>query len=83
VRPRGSRPTRPKGELPGPDTDVFMSDTMAKWALYRLAPVSLVLRIAMDRIVTDHNPFEAAALGIRPSWHGPFMFNFADIMHVP
>lgn len=69
---------RSKGELPGPDTDVFLADTMGEMGLwYRLAPVSLVCGSLLDKI-GGHNPFEPAALG-SAILHGPFMFNFADI----
>ena len=69
---------RSKGELPGPDTDVYLADTMGEMGLwYRLAPVSLVCGSLLDKI-GGHNPFEPAALG-SAILHGPLMFNFADI----
>ncbi len=69
---------RSKGELPGPDTDVYLADTMGEMGLwYRLAPVSLVCGSLKDKI-GGHNPFEPAALG-SAILHGPHMFNFADI----
>ncbi len=69
---------RSKGEMPGPDTDVFLADTMGEMGLwYRLAPVSIVCGSLMDKI-GGHNPFEPAALG-SAIMHGSYMFNFADI----
>lgn len=68
---------RSMDELPGPDTAVYLADTLGEMGLwYRIAPVSFVGG-SLARI-GGHNPFEPAALG-SAILHGPHIENFADI----
>ncbi|MFO7921558.1 MAG: 3-deoxy-D-manno-octulosonic acid transferase [Nioella sp.] len=68
---------RSKGELPDPETAVYLADTMGELGLwYRLAPISFVGGSLEP--VGGHNPFEPAALG-SVILHGPYVSNFSDI----
>jgi 3-deoxy-D-manno-octulosonic-acid transferase len=68
---------RSKGEDPGPDTAIFLADTLGELGLwYRLAPLSFVGGSLVP--IGGHNPFEPAALG-SAILHGPHVHNFADI----
>lgn len=68
---------RSRGELPRPETEVFLADTIGEMGLwYRLAPVSFVGGSLVE--VGGHNPYEPAALG-SAILHGPHLANFADI----
>lgn len=68
---------RSAGDVPGPDTAVYLADTMGEMGLwYRLAPVSFVGGSLVE--IGGHNPFEPAALG-SAILHGPHVANFADI----
>lgn len=57
---------RSRGEVIGPDTQVYIADTIGEMGLwYRLSPVSFVghsLRVEGEPL-SGKNPFEAAALG--------------------
>ena len=66
---------RSRGETPGPETAVWLADTLGEMGLwYRLAAVVLVGGSLVDR--GGHTPFEPAALG--PAiLHGPHVANFA------
>jgi 3-deoxy-D-manno-octulosonic-acid transferase len=68
---------RSAGQDPGPETQVYLADTMGELGLwYRLAPVSFVGGSLAE--IGGHNPFEPAALG-SAILHGPHVHNFADI----
>lgn len=68
---------RSEGEAIGPETDIYLADTMGEMGLwYRLCIVSFVGG-SLAR-VGGHNPFEPAALG-SAVLHGPHVQNFADI----
>lgn len=78
LRARGlSVAQRARGEDPGPNTAIFLADTLGELGLwYRLAPVSFVGGSLVP--VGGHNPYEPAALG-SAILHGPHVANFADI----
>ena len=78
LRHRGlSVAQRSRGEDPGPNTSIFLADTLGELGLwYRLAPVSFVGGSLVP--VGGHNPYEPAALG-SAILHGPHVGNFADI----
>lgn len=78
LRARGlSVAQRSRGEDPGPNTAIFLADTLGELGLwYRLAPVSFVGGSLVP--VGGHNPYEPAALG-SAILHGPHVGNFADI----
>ena len=66
---------RSLGELPGPETDLWLVDTLGEMGLWlRLAPVCFVGGSIADQ--GGHNPFEPAALG-SAILHGPHTGNFA------
>lgn len=68
---------RSKGEEPGPNTSIFVADTMGELGLwYRLAPLSFVGGSLTE--IGGHNPFEPASLG-SAIIHGPFVANFRDV----
>jgi 3-deoxy-D-manno-octulosonic-acid transferase len=68
---------RSRGEEPGPNTAIFLADTMGELGLwYRLAPLSFVGGSLVP--IGGHNPFEPAALG-SAILHGPHVTNFADV----
>jgi len=66
-----------RGELPKPDVDVFIADTLGELGLiYRLAPI-----VFMGGSLASHggqNPIEAIRLGAAIV-HGPHVWNFAEI----
>ena len=68
---------RSQGELPGPDTDVYVADTLGELGLlYRLAPIVFV-----GGSLASHggqNPIEPVKLGAA-ILHGPHVWNFAEI----
>jgi 3-deoxy-D-manno-octulosonic-acid transferase len=68
---------RSRGELPKPDVDVFIADTLGELGLiYRLAPI-----VFMGGSLASHggqNPIEAIRLGAAVV-HGPHVWNFAEI----
>jgi 3-deoxy-D-manno-octulosonic-acid transferase len=64
---------RSAGQMPGPDTQVFLADTLGEMALwYHLAAVTFVGGSLVDK--GGHNPYEAAAEGTA-ILHGPFLAN--------
>jgi len=66
---------RSRGEAPGPETDLWLADTLGEMGLWlRLAPVAFVGGSIAAR--GGHNPFEPAALG-SAILHGPETGNFA------
>lgn len=66
---------RSKGEMPGPDTRVWIADTFGEMGLwYRLSTAALIGGSFGD--VEGHNPWEAVRLGV-PVLHGPRTGNFA------
>jgi 3-deoxy-D-manno-octulosonic-acid transferase len=69
---------RSDGALPGPDTDVWLIDTLGELGLfYRLTELVLVAgSLGVPGTIGGHNPMEAAALG-RAVLHGPDMANAA------
>ncbi len=68
---------RAAGEDPGPDTQIYLADTLGEMGLwYRLAPLSFVGGSLVE--VGGHNPYEPAALG-SAILHGPHVANFAPI----
>jgi 3-deoxy-D-manno-octulosonic-acid transferase len=78
LRARGlSVAQRSRGEDPGPNTAIYLADTLGELGLwYRLAPVSFVGGSLVP--VGGHNPYEPAALG-SAILHGPHVGNFADV----
>jgi 3-deoxy-D-manno-octulosonic-acid transferase len=67
---------RSKGEAIGPDTDVYLADTLGEMGLwYRIASVSFVGGSLVE--VGGHNPFEPALLGSAILF-GPHVRNFVD-----
>ena len=68
---------RSRGELPGPDTDIYIADTLGELGLiYRLAPIVFV-----GGSLASHggqNPIEPIKLGAA-ILHGPHIWNFAEI----
>ena len=68
---------RSRGELPKPDVDVFIADTLGELGLiYRLTPI-----VFMGGSLASHggqNPIEAIRLGAAIV-HGPHVWNFAEI----
>jgi 3-deoxy-D-manno-octulosonic-acid transferase len=63
------------GELPGPETDLWLADTLGEMGLWlRLSPVCFVGGSIADQ--GGHNPFEPAALG-SAILHGPETGNFS------
>ncbi|HEX3881791.1 MAG TPA: 3-deoxy-D-manno-octulosonic acid transferase [Stellaceae bacterium] len=64
---------RSRGEPIGPETDIYLVDTLGELGLfYRLAGIAFVGGSLVDR--GGHNPFEAARLDCAVL-HGPFMGN--------
>lgn len=67
---------RSKGESIGPDTDIYLADTLGEMGLwYRVASVAFVGGSLVE--VGGHNPFEPALLGCAVI-HGPHVRNFAE-----
>lgn len=67
---------RSRGEAIGPDTDVYLADTLGEMGLwYRIASVSFVGGSLVE--VGGHNPFEPALLGSAILF-GPHVRNFVD-----
>jgi 3-deoxy-D-manno-octulosonic-acid transferase len=68
---------RSRGELPSPDTDIYVADTLGELGLiYRLAPIVFV-----GGSLASHggqNPIEPIKLGAA-ILHGPHVWNFAEI----
>ncbi len=68
---------RSRGELPGPDTDIYIADTLGELGLiYRLAPIVFV-----GGSLASHggqNPIEPIKLGAA-ILHGPHVWNFAEV----
>jgi 3-deoxy-D-manno-octulosonic-acid transferase len=68
---------RSRGELPEPDTDVYVADTLGELGLiYRVAPI-----VFMGGSLASHggqNPIEPIKLGAAVL-HGPHIWNFAEI----
>ena len=68
---------RSRGDLPKPDVDIFIADTLGELGLiYRLAPI-----VFMGGSLASHggqNPIEAIRLGAAVV-HGPHVWNFAEI----
>jgi 3-deoxy-D-manno-octulosonic-acid transferase len=67
---------RGAGEPPGPETDIYLADTLGEMGLwYRLAAVAFVGGSLVE--VGGHNPYEPALLGCA-ILHGPHVRNFRD-----
>jgi 3-deoxy-D-manno-octulosonic-acid transferase len=67
---------RSRGEAPGPETDVYLADTLGEMGLwYRIASAAFIGGSLVD--VGGHNPFEPALLGCA-ILHGPYVRNFAE-----
>jgi 3-deoxy-D-manno-octulosonic-acid transferase len=67
---------RGAGALPGPDTDIYVADTLGELGLwYRLSPLAFIGGSLVP--VGGHNPFEPAALG-SAIIHGPHVESFQD-----
>jgi 3-deoxy-D-manno-octulosonic-acid transferase len=68
---------RSRGDLPNPDVDIFVADTLGELGLiYRLAPI-----VFMGGSLASHggqNPIEAIRLGAAVV-HGPHVWNFGEI----
>ncbi len=68
---------RSRGEMPGPEHDVYLADTMGELGLfYRLADIAFIGGSMAS--VGGHNPVEAAQLGCA-ILHGPDMANFRTV----
>ncbi len=68
---------RSRGDLPKPDVDVYIADTLGELGLiYRLAPVVFMGGSLASR--GGQNPIEAIRLGAAIV-HGPHVWNFAEI----
>jgi len=68
---------RSHGDLPKPDIDVFIADTLGELGLiYRLAPIVFMGGSLASR--GGQNPIEAIRLGAAII-HGPHVWNFAEI----
>ena len=68
---------RSRGELPDPDTDVYVADTLGELGLiYRVAPVVFVGGSLVSH--GGQNPIEPIKLGAA-ILHGPNVWNFAEI----
>jgi 3-deoxy-D-manno-octulosonic-acid transferase len=68
---------RSQGDLPRPDVDVFVADTLGELGLiYRLAPIVFMGGSLVSR--GGQNPIEAIRLGAAIV-HGPHVWNFAEI----
>jgi 3-deoxy-D-manno-octulosonic-acid transferase len=68
---------RSRGDLPKPDVDVFVADTLGELGLvYRLAPIVFMGGSLASR--GGQNPIEAIRLGAAIV-HGPHVWNFAEI----
>ncbi|MDK9695975.1 MAG: 3-deoxy-D-manno-octulosonic acid transferase, partial [Siculibacillus sp.] len=69
--------SRSKGEIPGPETAVYLADTIGEMGLvYRLAPIAFVGGSLVPH--GGQNPIEPARLGVAVL-HGPGVRNFADV----
>lgn len=69
--------TRSKGEAPGPDTPIYLADTLGEMDLwYRLAGLTFVGGSLVNR--GGHTPYEPAAHG-SAILHGPHLDNFASV----
>lgn len=70
---------RSLGELPAPDTDIFLADTLGEMGLwFRLAPVSLIGGSLLPDI-GGHNMLEPARLN-SAVLTGPYIDNFRDVL---
>jgi 3-deoxy-D-manno-octulosonic-acid transferase len=68
---------RSQGDLPKPDVDVFVADTLGELGLvYRLAPIVFMGGSLASR--GGQNPIEAIRLGAAIV-HGPHVWNFTEI----
>ncbi len=68
---------RSQGDLPKPEVDVFIADTLGELGLiYRLAPIVFMGGSLASR--GGQNPIEAIRLGAAIV-HGPHVWNFAEI----
>jgi 3-deoxy-D-manno-octulosonic-acid transferase len=68
---------RSRGELPRPDTDIYVADTMGELGLiYRIATIVFVGGSFASH--GGQNPIEPAKLGVA-ILHGPNVWNFAEI----
>jgi 3-deoxy-D-manno-octulosonic-acid transferase len=68
---------RSQGDLPKPDVDLFVADTLGELGLvYRLAPIVFMGGSLASR--GGQNPIEAIRLGAAIV-HGPHVWNFAEI----
>jgi 3-deoxy-D-manno-octulosonic-acid transferase len=68
---------RSRGDLPAPDTDIYVADTLGELGLiYRLAPIVFVGGSFASH--GGQNPIEPIKLGAA-ILHGPHVWNFAEI----
>lgn len=68
--------TRSAGEMPGPDTEVYLADTLGEMPLwYALAGFCFVGGSLVDK--GGHTPFEPAQFDCA-ILHGPYLSNFAE-----
>ncbi len=71
---------RSKGELPGPDTEIYVADTLGELGVfYRLSPLAVMGGSFVPR--GGQNPLEPARLGVAVL-SGPHIGNFRDIYRV-
>ncbi len=73
----GPTAQRSKGEDPGPETEIYVADTLGELGLW----FSLARAVVMGGSFADHgghNPLEPAQFGV-PVLSGPHVTNFADI----
>jgi len=68
---------RSRGELPNPDTEIYVADTLGELGLiYRIAPIAFIGGSLVEH--GGQNPIEAAKLG-SAILHGPHVWNFAEL----
>jgi 3-deoxy-D-manno-octulosonic-acid transferase len=71
---------RSLGELPAPDTEIYVADTLGELGLiYRIAPIVFIGGSLVEH--GGQNPIEAAKLGAA-ILHGPHVWNFAEVYSV-
>ena len=77
AEPAGPTAQRSRGEMPGPETETYVADTLGELGLW----FSLARAVVMGGSFADHgghNPLEPAQFGV-PVLSGPHVTNFADI----
>lgn len=79
VRDAGfSAARRSRGEAPGPDTEVYLADTLGEMGLFLRAALVTLLGGSLVRNIGGHNPAEPVGAG-SALLTGPYTHNFADV----